>query len=149
KRGKPSPARVRLLARLLASRGETSAAIALLEQAIADPAELPARGDLLRLLVAAGEGKKPRAVALREQLYDAYDAGLVKTVEQHTAVAVAALSRGSTGAFHDANMVLGEAEKLPLETASLEPGFVLRDRALLLRGSMFREKYAAAEAIAT
>ena len=149
KHGKPGPARMRLLARLRADQGDLPGAIALLERATADPAELPARGDLLRLLVVAGQAKQPRAVALREQLYDAYDAGQVKTVEQLVAVAQAALARGSTGAFHDANMVLGEAEKLPLEPASIEPGFVLRDRALLLRGAMFREKYAASEAIAT
>ncbi|PCC71415.1 Tetratricopeptide repeat-containing protein [Nannocystis exedens] len=149
KAGQPSPARLRLLARLLAARGDQAGAIALLQRAAADPSELPARGELLSLLVAAGQEKDPKAVALREQLYDAYDAGKAKSVEELTAVARAALARGSTGAFHDANMVLGEAEKLPLETASLEPAFALRDRALLLRGAMFREKYAAAEAIET
>lgn len=144
-----SPARLRLHARLLALRGDLAGAAALLQKATADPAELPARGEWLSLLVAAGKAKDPRAVALREELYDAYDAGKVKSAEQLTAVARAALARGTTGAFHDANMVLGEAEKLPLETDSLEPGFALRDRAVLLRGAMFREKYAAADAIAT
>jgi tetratricopeptide (TPR) repeat protein len=149
KHGQPGAPRLRLLARLLERRGDRAGAIALLQRAASDPAELPARGELLSLLVAAGKEKDPAAIALREQLYDAYDAGKAKTVEQLVAVARAALARGSTGAFHDANMVLGEAERLPLETGSLEPGFVLRDRALLLRGAMFREKYAASEAIAT
>ncbi|HEY8375042.1 MAG TPA: tetratricopeptide repeat protein [Nannocystis sp.] len=149
KQGPGSSARTRLLARMRAQRGDLQGAIALLDKLTADPADLPARGELLSLLVAAGKDKDPRAVSLREALYDAYDAGKAKSVEQLVAVARAALARGTTGAFHDANMVLGEAENLPLETDSLEPGFVLRDRALLLRGAMFREKYAAAEAIAT
>lgn len=145
----PSAARLRLHARLLALRGDLPGAMALLQKAIADPNELPARGELLSLHALVGKAKDPAAVALREALYDAYDAGKVKTAEQLTAVARAALARGTTGAFHDANMVLGEAEKLPLETAALEPGFVLHDRAVQLRGAMFREKYAAAEAIET
>lgn len=149
KAGSASVARLRLHARLLAARGDLAGATSLLQKATADASELPARGELLALLVAAGKGKDKEAVALREQLYDAYDAGKAKTVEQLTAVARAALARGTTGAFHDANMVLGEAERLPLETASLEPGFVLRDRAILLRGAMFREKYNAADALAT
>lgn len=145
----PSAARLRLHARLLALRGDLPGATALLQKATADANELPARGELLSLYGLVGKEKDPAAIALREALYDAYDAGKVKSAEQLTAVARAALSRGTTGAFHDANMVLGEAEKLPLETSSLEPGHALRDRAVLLRGAMFREKYAAAEAITT
>lgn len=149
KAGSASVARLRLHARLLAVRGDLPGATALLQKAIADPNELPARGELLALLVAAGKAKDKEAIALREALYDAYDAGKAKTVEQLTAVARAALARGTTAAFHDANMVLGEAERLPLEAGSIEPGFALRDRAILLRGAMFREKYNASDALAT
>ncbi len=149
KAGSAGPARLRLHARLLALRGDLPGALAQLQKAAADPAELPARGEWLSLLAATGKAKDPQAIALREALYDAYDAGKVKSAEQLTAVARAALARGSTGAFHDANMVLEEAEKLPLETGAPEPPHVLRDRALLLRGATLREKYAAADAIAT
>lgn len=150
KAGAPSVARLRMHARLRLLRGDPARAEALLQQAVAaDPAELPARGELLSLMVAAGRAKDPKAVALREALYDAYDAGKVKTAEQLEAVARAALARGTTGAFHDANMVLGEAERLPPGTGGLEPEHAARDRVLLLRGAMFREKYAAADALAT
>jgi hypothetical protein len=61
----------------------------------------------------------------------------------------AALARGTTGAFQDANMVLGDAEKLPAPTTGPEPQFIVQDRVLLLRGAIFREKYAASEAADT
>ena len=44
---------------------------------------------------------------------DAYDAGKATHAEELLAIARAALARGTSGAFHDANMVLGEAETAP------------------------------------
>lgn len=149
-KGKPSGARLRMHARLRLLRGDAAGAEASLNQAISqDPNDLPARGELLALKVGTGRGGEPAARALMDGLYDAYDAGKATTAESLVAVARAALARGSSGAFHDANMVLGEAEKLPAPTTGPEQGFVVQDRVLLLRGAVFREKYAASEAADT
>ncbi len=139
--------RLRMHARLRALRGDTVGAEKLLDQAISQgPDDLAARGELLTLRVATGRGNDATSRALMDALYDAYDAGKATSAEALVAVARAGLARGSSGAFHDANMVLGEAEKLPAPTTGPEPGFVVHDRVLLLRGAVFREKYAASEA---
>lgn len=142
--------RLRMHARLRMLRGDPAGAERSLDQAIAhDPNDLAARGELLALRVSTGRSQEPDTRALMDGLYDAYDAGKASTAEDLVAVARAALARGSSGAFHDANMVLGEAEKLPTPTTGPEQGFVVQDRVLLLRGAVFREKYAASEAADT
>jgi thioredoxin-like negative regulator of GroEL len=149
-KGKAQNPRLRMHARLRLLRGDTAGAESLLNQAIShDPDDLAARGELLALRVSTGRGNDPAARALMDGLYDAYDAGKATTAEALVAVARAALARGSSGAFHDANMVLAEAEKLPTPTTGPEPGFIVQDRVLLLRGAVFREKYATSEAADT
>ena len=149
-KGKAMNPRLRMHARLRLLRGDPAGAETLLNQAVAhDPDDLAARGELLALRVSTGRGADPTARALMDGLYDAYDAGKASSAEALVAVARAALARGSSGAFHDANMVLAEAEKLPATTTGPEPGFVVQDRVLLLRGAVFREKYAASEAADT
>jgi thioredoxin-like negative regulator of GroEL len=146
----PSGARLRMHARLRMQRGDASGAEALLAQAIAqDAGDLAARGELLALKVAIGKGNEPATRAVMDALYDAYDAGKATGAEALVAVARAALARGTSGAFHDANMVLAEAERLPAPTGGPEQGFIVQDRVLLLRGAVFREKYAASEAADT
>jgi thioredoxin-like negative regulator of GroEL len=147
----PASVRLRAHARLRALRGDAAGAAALLEQAVAaDAGDLAARGELLSLRVAAGKAGEPASRALMDALYDAYDAGKATSAEALVAVARAALARGTSGAFHDANMVLGDAEKLLAGGApGPEPPFVVQDRVLLLRGAVFREKYAASEAADT
>jgi len=139
-KGKAQNPRLRMHARLRLLRGDAAGAETLLNQAIAhDPDDLAARGELLALRVTVGRGNEPAARTLMDGLYDAYDAGKATSAEALVAVARAALARGSSGAFHDANMVLAEAEKLPAATTGPEPGFIVQDRVLLLRGSVFRE----------
>ncbi len=111
----------------------------------AHPNDLPLRGESLWLQVRRGRGDSPEAKALMDGLYDAYDAGEAKTAEDLLAVAQAALARGTGGAFHDANMVLQDAENL----APVTEGRWVADDVLLLRGSLFLEKYAEAEAAET
>lgn len=107
----------------------------------ASPGDLDAQGRLLALLVTTGRrGDESRA--LMEGLYDAFDDGKIKSAADHLAVARAALARGSSGAFQDANDVLGEAEKM----VSVASGDPLADEIVLLRGDVFLEKYDAAEA---
>ncbi|MCA9704794.1 MAG: tetratricopeptide repeat protein [Myxococcales bacterium] len=133
-------------ARLAQRRGDPDAARALLDQGIrAHPRSLPLRGELLSLMTRRGQAGDPAAVALRDGLYDAYDASEAKTAADLVAVAQAALSRGSGGAFHDANMVLQDAESL----APVEQGEWVADDVLLLRGAMFLEKYAQQDAAET
>ncbi|MCA9650982.1 MAG: tetratricopeptide repeat protein [Myxococcales bacterium] len=132
--------------RLAWRRGELEQAQALLERAHkAHPDDLPLRGELLALLVRRGQGATPPAKALLDGLYDAYDAGSAKTADDLVAVAQAALAQGTTGAFKDANMVLQDAEGL----APVGEGSWTADDVLLLRGSVFLEKYAEAEAAET
>jgi len=145
--GAPAHPRVLLRrARLAWRRGDAKAARALLDQGTkAHPADLPLRGASLWLMTRQGQADGPAAVALRESLYDAYDAGEAKTAADLVAVAQAALSRGSGGAFHDANMVLQDAEAL----APAGEGQWVADDVLLLRGAMFLEKYAEQDAAQT
>lgn len=148
-KGKPlSSAHVRMQAQLRLLRGDVAAAEALLTARIAaDPADLPARGDLVALRTLTGRAAQTRDHI--DALYDAYDGGKATTVDALIAVARAARARGTTGAFQDANMVLGEAERLAASAPGPEPQFVVQDRVLLLRGAIFREKYAASEAAAS
>jgi tetratricopeptide (TPR) repeat protein len=136
---------IQLRADLLHTTGRTAEAIKLLESQLKSSKSIELRGDLLSLLVATGRGEGAQAIDLRESLYDDYDAGKIKTASEQLAVAQAALSRGSKGAFHDANMVMGDAEGL----APVEKGSWVGDRVRLLRGSMFAEKYAAEDAVTT
>lgn len=145
-----SGARLRMHARLRLLRGDAPGAEALLAQALAqDASDLPARGELLALKIATGKGHEPATRAMMDALYDAYDAGKASGAEALVAVARAALARGTSGAYHDANMVLGEAERLPAPAGGPEQGFIVQDRVLLLRGAVFREKYAASAAADT
>lgn len=133
-------------ARLAWRRGQPDQARALLDAGIAKhPNALPLRGELLALLARRGHGQAPEAKALMDGLYDAYDAGTAKTADDLVAVAQAALARGSGGAFHDANMVLQDAESL----APVAEGTWVADDVLLLRGAMFLEKYAHDDAAQT
>lgn len=133
-------------ARLAWRRGMVDEARTLLDAGVKrHPSDLPLRGELLALLVRRGLGQEPEAKALMDGLYDAYDAGTAKTADELLAVAQAALARGSGGAFHDANMVLQDAESL----APVAEGAWVADDVLLLRGSMFLEKYAEEDAAQT
>lgn len=129
-------------AKLAIVRGNTTEAETHLRALLrAHPDDLDARGRLLTLLVQTGRaGDESRA--LMDGLYDAYDAGKVKTAADHLAVGRAALARGSTGAFKDANDVLDEAERL----APTKSGSALADEIALLRGDVFLEKYNAQDA---
>jgi Flp pilus assembly protein TadD len=146
-KGAPSdPAVVQRRVDLMLRRGDAKGALALLQSARkADPKSLPLRGDHLDLLVRTGRGDTPEAKDLTEGLYDAYEAGQAKTAEELLAVALAALSRGSTAGFKDANMVLEDAEQL----APAKDGTWIADRILLTRADMFREKYASDDALTT
>lgn len=145
--GKPGDPMVMIRrAIILSRRGDPKGALELLQAAHkAAPQSLPVRGELLTLLVRTGRGDTPEAKDLTEGLYDAYEAGEAKTAEDLLAVAQAALSRGSTGGFKDGNRVLEEAEQL----APAKDGTWIGDRVLLTRADMFREKYAADEALTT
>lgn len=133
-------------ARLAWCRGQLDQARTLLDAGLAKhPNDLPLRGELLSQLSRRGHGQAPEAKALMDGLYDAYDAGTAKTADDLLAVAQAALARGSGGAFHDANMVLQDAESL----APVAEGAWVADDVLLLRGAMFLEKYAEGDAAQT
>lgn len=131
---------------MLRHRGRLEEARALLEKAIAEhPDALALRGQLLDVLVDVGKRDDPRARELMDELYDAYERGDADTADELLAVARAALARGTKGAFHDANMVLGEAEA----AAPAAQGSWIADQIILERGGVFLEKYAARDAITT
>lgn len=137
---------IRFRARAQLRLGQTSDAEQVLEAGIAAHADdLTLRGDLLDLLVETGRRRTDRARDLRDDLYDAYDAGKADTAEQLFAVAKATLSSGTGGGYHDANDVLSEAEQLEPATA----GSRLADALLLRHAEIFLEKYAADEATDT
>jgi hypothetical protein len=137
KRGAPDDARVvQLRAHLLRLRGDARAAESLLEGALKRDADAIAlRGDLLAVLIATGRKHDKRAKELMDGLYDAYEAGRAKSAADLLAVARAALARGTKGAFHDANMVLQEAE----DAAPVKDGSWIGDEVVLLRGNVFLE----------
>lgn len=144
----PSSAVVRMHAGLRLLRGDVAGAEAMLTARLAaDAGDLAARGDLVALRALTGRAAQSRDHI--DALYDAYDAGKATSVDGLIAVARAARARGTTGAFQDANMVLGDAERLAAAASGPEPQFVVQDRVLMLRGAIFREKYAAAEAAAS
>ncbi len=147
-KGKPPSARVRMHAQLRLLRGDAKGAEALLDARIAaDPDDLAARGDLIALRTLTG--RAAQSLDLINRMYDAYDQGKATSIDGLVAVAKAARARGTTGAFQDANMVLGDAEKQVAAHTGPEPQFMVQDRVLLLRGAIFREKYAANEAADT
>ncbi len=148
-KGKPvASLRVRMHAQLRLLRGDVKGAESLLDARIAaDANDLAARGDLIALRSLTGRSGQP--LDLINQMYDAYDQGKATSIDSLVAVARAARARGTTGAFQDANMVLGDAEKLVASHTGPEPQFMVQDRVLLLRGAIFREKYASAEAADT
>ncbi|HWB76634.1 MAG TPA: tetratricopeptide repeat protein [Nannocystaceae bacterium] len=128
------------------TRGQYAEAEKLLEEALKKHKDaLPLLGDLLQLRVETGRKDDARSKAILESLYDAYDAGKVKTAADMLAVGIAALARGGKGGFHDANMVLEEAEMI----APVAQGEWVGDRVRLLRGAVFLEKYAGDEAATT
>jgi len=137
---------VQMRVQLHRTRGEYGEAEKLLEAGLkAHPDALPLRGDLLWLRVETGRRKDARTKDLLEGLYDAYDGSKAKSAADLLAVAQAALARGGKAGFHDANMVLEEAEAL----APTAEGTWVGDRIRLIRGAVFLEKYAADEAATT
>ncbi|MCH9682723.1 MAG: tetratricopeptide repeat protein, partial [Deltaproteobacteria bacterium] len=140
------PEFVRRRAQIAWRRGQADDAERLLDAGLrAHPGNVPLVGARLWAMARRGQAGTDQAKALRDSLYDAYDAGQVTTAEDLVAVAQAALSRGTGGAFHDANMVLQDAENL----APATEGRWISDEVLLLRGAMFLEKYSVAEAAET
>lgn len=147
KRGAPDEVEiVQLRAWCLRAQGQHAKAEALLEEALRKHAASPAlMGDLVAVRIDTGRRGDAATRALIDQLYDLYDGGKAKSAADLLGVAMAALGQGGKGGFHDANMVLGDAET----AAPVEAGSWTGDRVRLLRGAMFLEKYAAAEATET
>lgn len=138
---------VRLRAESLARDGQLNEAAKLLASAVAkQPGAMPLRGDLITLRVAQGKRGEPATQALMDGLYDDYEADRAKTAADLFAVAQAALGRGTKGALHDANMVFGEAEEI---AATDDPNGWDLEAIVLRRADMFREKYAAEDALQT
>ncbi|RMG96290.1 MAG: hypothetical protein D6705_11640 [Deltaproteobacteria bacterium] len=138
--------RLRMAAVLAASRGDFPEAERRLDRAIqVAPPGLAARGEKIRIATLLGVQDDPAVRAEMDALYDAYEAGRVRTADELLAVAFAALARGTTGAYQDANAVLGEAEAL----APPAEGSWIGERIALVRAGMFLEKYAADEAAET
>ncbi len=142
-------ARLRLLARIALLQGDAKQAEAQLQTALKKAPNDPAtRGELLELWMYTGRRETAEARKLMDGLYDTYEASQASDIAALMAVARAGIARGSSGAFQDANMVLGEAEQLT-DPPNDPLAFVVRDELLLLRGSMFAEKYAESEALET
>ncbi len=137
----------RLWAESLRREGRLAdAAAALAKAAKANPSAMALRGDLVTTEVARGKRDDADVQALMDGLYDDYEADRAKTAADLFAVAQAALGRGSKGALHDANMVFGEAEELA--SSSAPNGWDL-EAIVLRRADMFRQKYAAQDALQT
>lgn len=131
---------------LLWRMGKAKEAMVLATQAAAKfPKDLPLRGELLVLMHRTGKGDTPEAEAIMDSLYDAYDDGSAQSTLDLIAVAQAALSRGKTGGFKDANMVLQDAE----DQSPATQGTWAAERVILLRGATFLEKYAHRDATET
>ncbi len=137
----------RLRAESLAREGKLAEATkALTAAAKKHPDAMALRGDLITLLVAQGKRDEPATQSMMDGLYDDYEADRAKTPADLFAVAQAALGRGTKGALHDANMVFGEAEEL---AGSDDPDGWDLEAIVLRRAHMFREKYAAEDALQT
>ncbi len=142
-------ARLRLLARIARLRGDIKTTEGHLQAALKlVPDDAATRGELLELWMYTGRRESPEARKLMDGLYDTYEAGKATDIGSLMAVARAGIARGSSGAYQDANMVLGEAEQLA-DPPGDPLAFTVRDDLLLLRGSMFAEKYAENEALET
>ncbi|MEM6996069.1 MAG: hypothetical protein AAF721_36520, partial [Myxococcota bacterium] len=146
-KGTPDDPDVIVRRAVLAERlGHERDALQWLEAAAAKhPNHLSVRGELLWMLGRTGKLDNPKAKALMEGLYDAFDEGAAKSAADLLAVAQAALSRRSKGGYHDANMVLEEAES----AAPASGGEWIGDRVLFVRGDLFLQKYAQSEAAET
>ncbi len=141
-----SPGTIVRRAQLLMRTGRAAEARAQLDKAAAaHPDSLPVRGTLLWVMASTGHGDTSEGKAMMDSLYDAYEAGQAKTADDLLAVARAAITRGTTGAFKDANMVLGDAEA----QAPIADGTWIAEQILLTRADMFRDKYASDDAIET
>lgn len=137
----------RLSAESLAREGKLSEAAKMLRDAAKkNPKSMALRGDLVTIEVARGQRDDAGVKALMNGLYDDYEADRAKTEGDLFAVAQAALGRGTKGALKDANMVFGEAEELAGTNAP--DGWDL-EAIVLRRADMFREKYAAQDALQT
>ena len=146
RKGAPSDVTVvQVRADLMLRRGKIAEALKLLQAASKKNSKsIALKGDLLAVRLAAGHAPAD-TMPLNDSLYDAYGAEEAKTAADLLAVAQAALARGTKGAFHDANMVLEDAEA----KAPAKEGSWVGDRVLLRRAQMFREKYATEEALTT
>ena len=137
----------RLVAESLVREGKLADAAKVLRSAAkTSPGSMALRGDLVTVEVARGKRDDAEVRRLMDGLYDDYEADRAKTPGDLFAVAQAALGRGSKGALHDANMVFGEAEELA--GADAPNGWDL-EAIVLRRADMFREKYAAQDALQT
>ncbi|MGH1342000.1 MAG: peptidase MA family metallohydrolase [Nannocystales bacterium] len=137
----------RLAAESLAREGQLEQAAAMLRDAAKKNAgSMALRGDLVTIEVARGKRDDAAVKSLMDGLYDDYEADRAKTEGDLFAVAQAALGRGTKGALKDANMVFGEAEELA--GANAPAGWDL-EAIVLRRADMFREKYAAEDALQT
>ncbi|TPV95107.1 MAG: tetratricopeptide repeat protein [Myxococcales bacterium FL481] len=133
----------RRLADIETRRGAADRAEALLRDGRRrHPQDITLKGALLAQLARSGQARNEEASKLRDELYDAYDAGQASTPAELLSIAQAALSRGTGGAFHDANMVLSDAGAL----APASTGLQIADEIALLHAAVFLEKYATSEA---
>ncbi len=131
---------------ILRRRGQQGAAEKVLEQALVKhPNALSLQGESIAMRVATGRRGEARTKTMIEAMYDGYDAGKATTAEDLLGVAHAAIARGGKGGFHDANMVLEQAEA----KAPVEQGSWIGDRVRLLRAAIFLEKYALDDAQTT
>ncbi len=142
----PPIAILRARARLARRLGQVAPAEAALRQALArQPTHIGLAGDLLDLLVESGRRRSRVAIELGDGISDAFDVGRARPADDLLAVARATLARGSGGGFHDANMVLTDAEALEQPS----DGSALADEIVLLHARIFLEKYAGNDASAT
>ncbi|MBL4687923.1 MAG: hypothetical protein JKY37_25255, partial [Nannocystaceae bacterium] len=146
-KGSPEDPQVVIRRAVLAERlGAAADGLAWLQAASAKhPKNLPLQGELMWMLARTGKLDDPQAKALMEGLYDAFDAGAATSAAALLAIAQAALGRRSSGGFHDANMVLEDAEA----AAPASAGTWISDRVLLVRGELFLQKYAETDAAQT
>ena len=122
--------RLRLHARVARLQGDAKAAEGHLQAALAKiPDHAATRGELLELWMHTGRRETPEARKLMDGLYDSYESGAATDLSALMAVARAGIARGTSGAYQDANMVLGEAEQVP-DAAGDTLAFLARDAAV-------------------